>query len=188
MSNAYERMRALLEECGLTFSEHGITNAEIYAYSKALELLEASLESIEKEIFISDEYDSDISRYAYLFGLDLRHNTPEEVKSAILRRFGYLYGGISVADLRADFALVGSGTYRNSGVMVTFSDVELKDLKALGSFISAYIPLYFGIFANGDGMTFDEWDETEFTFDNLDSFNLQFYYLDTMRSENIEQY
>lgn len=188
MNNSiYDRMRALLENSGLKFCDNGITNAEIEAYSKGLDMVQKQFAGIYRQIFINLEESDNADKYIELLNLSTENLSMEEIKSEIKRRLGETFGHYTIEDFNHDFYKVGSGTYTwTSKFGLEFIDISINDLERLGRFVMPYTVLHANLGYWGDGFTFDQWDKYAQTFYKYDKLNLPFDIIDNFRSDMIE--
>lgn len=188
MNSAFDRMKSLLSDSGLAFEENGITNAEIYSYAAGLEFVRQSLLDILCRIFISLDNNDNVSMYTDLLDIDSAGYTTEELKKMIYKRLAQKYGDYTRVGFNEAFAAVGSGEYEISGGVITFSNVDLQDMKRLAEFIKGYVFVYTKAVCDGSGLDFDQWDSWGRSFHEYDSIGLTFDIIDTLRSDIIEQY
>ena len=188
MSNEYNRMKSLLENVGLSFTETGITNGEITAYAAGLALVRQELENAEKAVFILQNGSTELSRYASLLNLDESRYTVPQLKAAIVDRLSHGFGEYIAEDFVNAFETIGSGEYEfesidyGSGVDpdikdIAFRNFDFEDLRELGKFIKAFLHTS-NTYYDGTGLTFDEWDAYGCTFNYYDSLCLPFNIID----------
>lgn len=187
MNNEYLRMKALLEDMGMSFEEGSITKAEIYAYSKGLELVKNYCTAALCAVLLEDGGD----RYAALLDIDASRFTESELKDEVIKRLSMNFGKATVSEFDDEFSLVGSGSYTIEkddfdDIITTFIGVEAEDLAQLGKFIKGYTSLSAITYFDGHGMDFDSWDRWNQTFYSLDKMALQFNIINTLRSDMIE--
>ena len=183
-------MKALFETAGLDVSEGGFTEAEVYAYSKGVEIVSAKLDAAAKAIFITRTDEPDLKRYAELLALETVRYTPQKLKEEIIFRMAHSYADYTFTDcLRAEGALrsgeyerdsydTGYGVYYFFDELV-FSNFEPRDLKEVGKFIKAYVHFATETVYSGEGMTFDEWEAFDNTFAEYDALCLPFSMIDS---------
>lgn len=188
MNNEFSRMKSLLENLGLGFSENGITNAEIYAYSKGLELIKSYIQASLSEIFINIEENNNFSKYAALLAINENKYSNEELRKMIIQRLSQSFGDYTKSNFDEAFSHIGSGNYAITGNTIVFSNIKESDLKELGKFIESYVFLFTDVLFDGNGMTFDAWDNWAQNFYYYDNLGLPFNIIDNLRSEFIEQH
>lgn len=185
MSNAFERMKALLGDY-VEFSEHGISTGEIYAYSKGIEYVFELFETAENLLCLAGE--KDIEYYCNLLKLNASLYDEEELLSRITSRLSKGFASYSLSEICAAFYEIGSGELEISGNAFVITSAEPEYLGEIGKFLLAYMPFSMTSGAGGSGMSFDDWDAFAQTFGTYDSFLLPFSFIDTLRSEDIEQH
>lgn len=188
MSRAFERMKGLLEDTGLSFEQGGISFAELSAYAKGIELVNEELDRAENEIFIGQTEREFMRRYADLLKIDGDRLTDDELLSEILRRLALPFAEQGWDVFSQAFAQIGSGSYYFNIPDVTFSDIDFGSFKELGKVIDAYIPFYYNAYYTGSGIPFDLWDNIAYTFNRYDALYLPFSIIDSLRSDEIEQF
>jgi hypothetical protein len=186
MNNEFERMKKLLSDAGLTFEDGGITNAEIYSYAVGLDIVRNAIQQAFDKIFINIDTNEDMSNYCELLNIDDEGKTNSELKSEIYKRLGAEYGQYTCTGFDEAFSKVGSGEYEISDDGIVFKNVDSKDLKRLGNFVAGYIFPFVKASCDGEGLTFDSWDEWSQSFYRYDNMNLTFDIIDTLRSDLIE--
>ena len=98
MSNAFERMKALLGDY-VEFSEHGISTGEIYAYSKGIEYVFELFETAENLLCLAGE--KDIEYYCNLLKLNASLYDEEELLSRITSRLSKGFASYSLSEICA---------------------------------------------------------------------------------------
>ncbi len=184
MSSEYTRMRTLLEHIGLRFEEHGITDAEIYAYAEGLSLLGSRLEEIGESIFPV----SDFSRYIDLLQLNTALIPQENIPSAVTGRLSQGFAATTVSGQRSDYRLISRGNYAaqsNQMLYIVDPTYSFEEMKELGRFLLAYLPAGMTARCSDDGMPFEAWDALDKCFYELDSLQLPFSITDTLRRNNV---
>ena len=188
MNDIYLRIKALLEEAGIAFNNGGITQAEIYAYSKAIEYIKSYTAKTLDEVFITG--DSTGEMYAKLLNIDMSRYTTAELKEIVKSRLGMTFGESTVDDLEAAFGEVGSGSYtitenEDGTATIEISDVEAEDWQQLGRFIEEYSCPSLTAECDGTGLRFSEWDRWAPTAYQLNRLNLPFSAIETLRRNMI---
>lgn len=175
MSNSFSRMKALLEPLGIVFSENGISNAEIYAYSKGLEALEEKINGAMKKIFFTLYDDGDLRSYAKMLSVNPEY---DEIFSRLSHRFAEytLYEGIAEGEEIGTFSIAHDGA-----LIPSFEDVPFSSIKKLVAFTEGFTLGGFRYFIDGDGMSFDDWDGLDYSFNSLDYINAPFKITDKIR-------
>lgn len=188
MSNvSYSRMKSLLENSGLNFSENGITNAEITAYSKGIDMVYKKLIETYYSIFFNLDESNHVDKYIDLLNLSTENLTLSEIKQQIKDRLGERFGQYTIDDFNRELKKVGPGTYYwNEDWGLVFLDFLIGDLERLGRFVMRYTLLHANLGYRGNGLTFEQWDKYAQTFYKYDSINLPFDILDSLGSEMIE--
>ena len=190
MNSIFLRMKALLEQVGIEFSEHGISAAEIYAYASAIEMVRQNLQNVLRDVLIDDN--AELEKYAYIFNIDTSRFTRDELINEIIYRLSMDYGTYLASDLEAEFDSVGSGhilfslDYPSMIPSVRFEDVDADDLEQLGKFIEGFTCLSQNVTYFGNGMSFSSWGTWNKTFFKLDKLGLPFNIIDNLRSDMIE--
>ena len=183
-------MKALLEKSGLSFDTGGISNAELCAYSKGLELLRDYIGEVENSIIISEADTDYLIRYADMLNIDMSRFGFEELVEELVRRFSLRFASSSYGEADALYLNVGSGeyafTYSNSVII----GAALGDLKEAGKFLASYAPCCTQKLYSGEGelLTFDMRDGIGYTFNSYDALKLPFEFQDSLRSDIFEQY
>lgn len=186
MTNEYERMKTLLEKLGLSFTESGITNAEIYAYSKGIQTVRDYLKSVYNAVFINLKGNYNLQNYVDLLDIDTERYGDELIKQQIIKRLSMPFCDYRADDFKKAFSRIGSGKCTVSNKQAVFSGVKQKDLHRLGLFIKSYVLMCTQALFDGDGMDFDSWDAWDKSFDALDNFGLPCSVFETLRSDIIE--
>lgn len=186
MSNSFERMKKLLGDY-TDFSEHGISTGEIYAYSKAIELVYSLLSFAERSVYIAGE-ESELYYICDLLRLNTSLYSRSELINMIKERLSHSFAAYTFEDILDAFDSIGSGSLEIGSDSLTVSGVSSDKLGEAGKFLFAYKPFSLGANAGGNGLTFDEWDSFNESFGTYDSFLLPFDFIDTLRSEDIEQH
>lgn len=192
MNSIFLRMKKLLEESGISFTEGGISNAETYAYASGLHYVTNYLRTAFYGLFL--ENNSEAKSYAFLLNIDPERYTDEGLVNEIKRRLAMPFGEGTVEEFEDAFAAVGSGTYSlfadpdDGFATIVFSGVSAGDLPQLGKFIEAYTCNSNRILYDGDGMDFDAWDNWGQCWHKLDRMALPFNIIDRLRSDMIEQH
>ncbi|MBQ9517428.1 MAG: hypothetical protein IJR60_05070 [Eubacterium sp.] len=190
MNEIFNRMKALLQNAGIKFTEGGISNAEIYAYAAAIKHVWEYLTDALDDVFMQG--DSNAERYAALLNIDKNRYTLAELKEEIKDRLAMNFATATIAEHEAAFAAVGSGSYdlyldsEDYIPRMIFSGVDIEDLPQLAKFIDAYTCSFQRTYYDGSGMTFDDWDTWNQTFWTLDKMALPFNIIDYLRSDMIE--
>ena len=190
MNSIYLRLRALLEQVGIEFSEHGISNAEIHAYASAIEMVRQRMQNVLRDLFI--EEGAQLEKYASLLNLDVSRYSQEVLVLEIIYRLSMDYGSFLTSDFEAAFDDVGSGHIMlsiDAPDMVPsarFSDVDADDLEQLGKFIEGFICFSQNVSHSGSGIDFESWDIWNQSFFRLDKLGLPFSIIDKLRSDLIE--
>ncbi len=188
MNNAFERMKSLLEKTGLSFNEGGISCAELYAYSRGLELIKNSLDLTESIVFMNCDDTELLARYADMLKIDRERFTLSELKAEIAKRLSAKYAQCSLSQADEAFSLVASGSYLFSTYEVELEGVRLEDLYEASKFLHAYTP-YFSNWkyaGTGERLTFDMRESLGYRFNDFDKFKLKFDFLDSIRSDIFE--
>ena len=190
MNEIFERMKALLKKTGIVFNEGGISNAEIYAYAYAIKAVRDDISAAVDELFL--ENGANAHKYAKLLNIDESRYTQSELEEEIKSRFAMNFATATVEDFDAAFDAVGSGSYSlslsedDNVPEIIFSGVRGEDMPQLAKFIEAYTYTRERTFFDGDGMTFDDWDDWDQSFYMLDKMSLPFNIIDSLRSDIIE--
>ena len=190
MNDMYLRMKSLLEDAGIAFNSGGISKAEIYAYSKGVELVLDSISDGIDDIFMQGS--SNLKRYALLLNIDSERYSPNALKTEIKNRLAMNFAEATVDEHERAFSAVGSGTYtlyHEDGELlptIKFADVDIEDLPQLAKFIEGYTCLSERATYDGSGMDFDAWDAWGQSFYQLDKMALPFNIIDNLRSDMIE--
>ena len=189
MNNSFLRMKSLLENAGISFTEEGISNAEIYAYSVGIEQVRQSLNGALSGVLANSTAGAE--KYALLLNIDKSRYTAEELVEAIIKRLAQPFCKADVAEFDDAFDEVGSGSYEletdpNDGLpAIVFADVELSDLPQLARFIESYTLASMHARYDGNGMDFDGWDAWNQCFYQLDKMALPFDIIDNLTERSI---
>lgn len=181
MHAEFERIKSLLEGIGIRFTEDGLSNAEIYAYSSALEALRKKIYAGLCEVFFTLNNASSLEKYTELLNIDASRLTRSEIKEHIIARLSQPYGYAAGSLMQREFEEIGSGSYETEDGRIVFDGIERNDLPRLGKFLKAFGYIGLGFAYAGSGLTFDEWDEWGLTFDEYDNLSLPFGIIDTLR-------
>lgn len=188
MNDEYGRMRSLLERLNISFTENGYSNAEVYAYSKGIELVKNQNENTMSEIFINLDSAQKFERYASLLNIDASRFTDEELKAKIIKRLSMNFGDYTKTDFDAAFEAVGSGSfiYDDELEQYVFSDVDIDDFSELAKFIEGYFFMLVPITYDGTGMSWDSWESWGKSFNYYDKLHLPLNIIDNLRSDMLE--
>lgn len=181
MNEYYTRIKGLMETAGITVSEGSANDGEAYAYGAALAAvaalpsLAAARSGMDGEAAIDDIY------FASLLGISAERFSAEALAEEISARLSHSYADYTADDAAHAFQLIGSGSMSLAGGILCFADIRPEDLAELGKFIAAF--QYIGIPAdyNGSGLTFDEWDSFNYSFEKYDTLQLPWTVLDHYR-------
>jgi hypothetical protein len=179
----YNRLVKLLQGIGISFSEKGISNGEIYAYANAIQNVKAKIKATIDEIFMLGTSVDDLSKYISLLKIEKGDKSYHQLKAIIQQRLGQAFGDFDEEIFNNAFSQVGSGKYTITANGITFSGVNGDDLERLGLFVSQYVPAFIRCKFSQSGLTFDNWealDKSFFAFDNMD---LPFEIIDTLGSD-----
>lgn len=181
MNKQYERMKALLQETGITFTEGGISDAEIYAYSSVLHSLEDRLDTALSQLFYLS---SGAEPYCCCALTGIPVDTPQ--RQVLLDEMLHPdTGNVSHTGFERAFQASGGTSYSlENGVFTPEYESEVY-LPLLGRFVRQYLPFYFRSVCSGSGMCFDDWDAWGKPFDEYDRFTLPFNMIDTLRKDTI---
>ncbi len=190
MNDEFLRMKALLEEAGLSFESGGLSNAELWAYAAGLETAAGLIDYTESVMMMLSEDKNDLARYADLLKIDRERYTADELKAEITRRLSLPFGQSSYTLAEQEFARVKSGEYALTAEQCVVFGAYAGDLREAALFLKAYSPFcaqqrYGG---DGDAMTFDLWDSLGYSFNRLDSLEITFDFSDSIRSDIFEQH
>lgn len=180
MSNSvYERLKALIEE-GFTFTDGGITKAEITAYSAGIELVRSILDKNIKSLMLDSDDKTSLAHYCRMLSVNDESYNLQELKKHIRTRMGERYSFSTADELQTAFTEIGSGSYEISNGAITISGVALEGVEKTGEFIRNYVPFCTTVLYDGSGMTFDEWDALSKCWDEYDRMRLPFNVIDKL--------
>ncbi len=185
MNSCFERMKKLLEGTGISFNENGISNAEIYAYSEGLTFVFNRLRDIFNSIFINLSDDCSLDKYVEFLKIDTSGISNKDIKKLICSRLSEQFGNYTMDIFTNAFKGIGSGQYRISENGIVFSNVDKKDYEKLGRFIESYVCVCVQAGFDGEGLTFDDWDNWNKTFYEYDNLKFTFNIIDNLRSDNL---
>lgn len=185
MNNIYTRLKALYEKIGIEANENSPCEcAELNAITAALEELENRISGDEATLF-SSENENYIRKRCELMSLNPSWFEDDE----LLEKINTFYAERkSVFDLeeynrdleRLNIADAVSASYLHitvSGDKVLARGVPLR---AVGWFLRQYLCPAAVAEGGENGLTFNEWEEYDYRFADIDAFDLSFDYLETI--------
>ncbi len=173
LSEQYERLKSFFDN-----SDDVVLCGELMAYSNELEKLENELKNIFNHIYVeSDECD-----LKYLINLvDADETlTESDIKSEIKKRFSEKYGEYTKSEFLRQFEMIGDGEYESNDGENIFRSFSCEHLNDLCKFVSNHLFILADFKYDGDGFSYDDFDERDFSFVELDNFDLMFNLLDTL--------
>lgn len=185
MNSCFDRMKGLLEQVGISFTEGGISNAEIYAYADGISFVCNKLRDIYNSVFINLSDDCSLDKYIEFLNIYTSDMNNDDIKKAIYSRLSEQFGNYTMDIFSNAFKSVGSGQYQITSDGIVFSNVDEKDYEKLGRFIESYVCGYVQVSFDGEGLTFDDWDNWNKTFYEYDNLKFTFDIIDNLRSDNL---
>ena len=185
MSEAYNRLLTLYSDIGLCTDEGSFSEAEAYALSSGISLVESVFNEGIKSIFcgMNAEYDK-TDGYANMLGLDSSRADGETIYNAVRARLSDSYGDAAVsAAYNREKQIMGdiSVTRQQNGYII--SGVTADTVFFLGKFIEGAVPFDLGVYLTGGGLTFAELDALNQTFGFFNKLHIPFGCIDTMPGE-----
>lgn len=173
----YSRLKSLVEGVGVRIEDTNTNGAELYCYSLAIAMVRRQIKAVCDEFFANSQ--TGVKRYAKLLKIDCQNKSQQQLVEEIRSRLSDDYGNLRVEQMAQDYSLVGSGSYEMRRKKLVFSDVAVDDMARLAQFITKWSTMATQCVFDGDGTTFDRWDDMEQSFDYYDRLGLPFDIFDT---------
>lgn len=181
---SYERIKTLLEGIGISFTDNGISNAEISAYASGLGLIAEQYDALFSELFVHSAEGLGLERLEMLLNLEKSGLTVEERRERIIKRLSESFGEFTFEEFKKEFARLGNEVtyYPYQGKITVFGigNENFRLLEILGDVIEKTIPPFIKVTLSGYGMSFDCWDANGLCFNEYDLLNCSFDILDTI--------
>lgn len=180
----YERLSSLFEKLNIDHPSASAENAELMAYSEAIDDIKNDFEKYFLMIFPDTATDEGLSLYCELLGID-SDASPQDKTALIKQRLSRLYGDYTFNEMTdqienlSDSLSVSCDDFTltiNGGI-----NADANLLSALGRILENYVPPCTVVKFASDGADFDFWDSTDFMFENYDESRLTFDLADTVK-------
>ncbi len=181
MNEYYERIKALFKTANINVPEGAASDGEAYAYGAALAAAAALPSLAAARTGMDGEAATDYAYYASLLDIDSSRFSPEALPNVVKERLYHSFADYTADDVALAFQRVGSGgMYTENGVL-TFIGIHAEDLAELGKFIAGFQYCGIPVGYSGNGMTFDEWEALDYSFERYDRLQLPWSILDYYR-------
>lgn len=181
MNEYYDRIKALFKTAGITTPNGSVNDGEAYAYGALLEAVAALPSLAAARTGMDGDAATDYTFLASLLDIDPTRYTESALPQAVKKRLSHSFADYTEEDILDAFDRVNSGGMYMEDGKLTFIGVFPEDLAELGKFIAAY--QYYGVPVNyaGYGMTFDEWEALNHSFEDFDRLQLPWSIIDRYR-------
>lgn len=155
----------------------------IRVYADAIESVYAYFTYVRSQIMVDSMSEETIDSYCALFDIPFDLSEAER-KRLISERFALKYEAFDMERLRADLKQIDESIdIESDNFEVKIKALNPQDEQAVHSvlkLVGGCCALFVTVGADGDGLTFDEWDALDKSFMELDFFDCPFSVLETL--------
>lgn len=181
----YNRLLKLFKTLGFSPTDKSVLNAEIKGYAAGISFAENIMNDVYSNLFIDTANDTGLSMYLGLVDKE-KQNTTEETRKIIIDAFCNNNGVISANEFKNAVLTLGSGCkYNCANGILTISNADMIDrafFEKLKYFIDNYAPTHLLLKFDGNGMTFQLFDDLFLRWRKIDEFNIPFSVIDTLKT------
>ncbi len=182
-SEIYNRIYNLFATLGFNMTENDVNCGEAAAYSAALNLITEKFDDLFSELFIQTASGKGLEKYLSLAGLK-KDKDVGELRKKVINRFSKTSSLLSLNEFEGEMAkCFGDEFYGVSGFSVYFLfglDSNYASFKNANDFVKKYVPGCCFVSFGGNGMSFDDLDDLNFSWYETDGFDFSFSALETI--------
>lgn len=185
MSDIFDRLKSLYDKIDIKADEkNGNELAELKAVSNVLSTFYDSLSADEEELFLIGG-EAFNKRQCTLADIDARDYEASQLTDKIIYQNAHKFCEFDIDEYERDLnSLNLSDSIIPMGMIINISGTAIEErgvpLRRVGRFFKQYLPPFVTAIAGRGGRSFDFWEAKQYRFADIDNFNLDFNFLETL--------
>lgn len=183
-NTVFERILNLFEKLGIDISQGSNGAGEARAYSAGFDLVNSTLDSVFNNIYVQTADEK--GQRMFLNLIDEKYeDDAENNRQKIMNRFlhdGSFFVYSEFKDELKKTAPESTVDYKNGTIIISnfINPVTLENLTKAGRFIKKHVPVFSYVSMNGEGISFEKFENLKMRWFEIDEINLPFHILDEL--------